>query len=163
MSVWRIMREKFKRLQLVILLLFLSGKMALSCQVPVFRYALERWTPDPYTVKIIPAKADGTLTSAEQDAFDFLTKTQGNADFMPNFLVDVVNPKSDGTQGARLEVYAPQRIRSVPAKPIWEGPFNLENARKLVDSPARRELVKRILSGDSVVWVFMPSGNPRTR
>jgi hypothetical protein len=37
--------------------------------------------------------------------------------------------------------------------PLWSGPLNATTMPPLLDSPARRELLKHILTGDSVVWV----------
>jgi hypothetical protein len=37
----------------------------------------------------------------------------------------------------------------------WQGPFTPDAGRLLLDSPARRELVRRLAGGDSVVWVLL--------
>ncbi|MCJ7752427.1 MAG: hypothetical protein MUQ65_15275, partial [Armatimonadetes bacterium] len=44
-------------------------------------------------------------------------------------------------------------------RPIWSGPLTVSNARMLVDSPARRDIVRRILEGHSAVWVLLESGD----
>ena len=49
----------------------LGTSIVWACQVPVFRYALERWEADGYTVIFTPGKS-GELTAKETEAFDFL-------------------------------------------------------------------------------------------
>lgn len=36
----------------------------MACQVPVFRYALERWSPDDYRIFVI---SDQQLTAQQED------------------------------------------------------------------------------------------------
>jgi hypothetical protein len=41
---------------------------------------------------------------------------------------------------------------------VWAGNLNAEAIRRLVDSPARRELARRLTEGAAAVWVFLESG-----
>ena len=41
----------------------------------------------------------------------------------------------------------------------WSGRLTAENAAALVDSPVRREIARRILDGDSAIWVLLESGH----
>ena len=43
--------------------------------------------------------------------------------------------------------------------PIWQVPATPAHTQYLVESPVRREAIRRILSGDSAVWVMLESGN----
>ena len=52
--------------------------VAEACQVPVFRFALERWEADPYTLTIIPG-ASGELLDKENAVVDFLQSTESEA------------------------------------------------------------------------------------
>jgi hypothetical protein len=45
------------------------------------------------------------------------------------------------------------------AEPAWTGPLAAETVRALVDSPARRELVRRLAAGDSAVWLLLECGD----
>src|SRR5262249_34968989 len=45
--------------------------------------------------------------------------------------------------------------------PAWSGPLGKENGAALVDSPARRELVRRLARGESAVWLLLESGDER--
>ena len=54
--------------------------------------------------------------------------------------------------------------RSGPEElPIWpvvhSGPLDGKIARAIIDSPARQKIAKRLLSGDSSVWVMLESGD----
>jgi hypothetical protein len=42
--------------------------------------------------------------------------------------------------------------------PLWAGRFDA-GCRALVDSPARREIARRLLHGDAVVWVLLEGGD----
>ncbi len=42
---------------------------------------------------------------------------------------------------------------------IWNGKLNSETVKTLPDSPTRSEIGKRILGGDSAVWILLESGN----
>jgi len=42
---------------------------------------------------------------------------------------------------------------------IWSGDLTAETLTRLLDSPVRREIVTRIVKGDSVVWVVVESGD----
>src|SRR6185369_10485372 len=44
------------------------------------------------------------------------------------------------------------------APPFWSGPLSAESIDSLVDSPARREISRRLLMGESAVWVLLESG-----
>jgi len=41
---------------------------------------------------------------------------------------------------------------------VWSGPLD-EAAVALLDSPVRRELARRLISGDSIVWLILESGD----
>jgi hypothetical protein len=59
------------------------------------------------------------------------------------------------SNGARL--FFPAHVRAA-TQPAWSGELTPEIYQSLTDSPARRELAKRILNGDSAVWVIVESG-----
>jgi hypothetical protein len=47
----------------------------------------------------------------------------------------------------------------VPAVDVWSGELSDEIAGRIVESPVRRWLAERLLAGDSVLWVFLESGD----
>ena len=46
-----------------------------------------------------------------------------------------------------------------PARKVWSAPFNTKNVKRLLDSPARRTIGKKILDKEAGVWVLLESGN----
>src|SRR5262249_26472510 len=44
--------------------------------------------------------------------------------------------------------------------PVWTGRLTRPMIQPLLDSPARRELARRLLRGDSAVWILLESGSP---
>ena len=58
-----------------------------------------------------------------------------------------------------MSLHYPGRMRGILTEPIWTGAVTMEHARQVIDSPARRELMRRILQGDSAVWVIVDSGD----
>lgn len=145
--------------------LFVFAGVALACQVPVFRFALERWIPDPYVITAAPGPS-GQFSTDEQAAIEFLKNNQPSVvsagetgGVFANLAVTVATEPAADFPGAKLTVAYPPKMRGFAVKPIWEGALTLENAKRLVDSPARREIVKRLLKGESAVWVMVESGH----
>lgn len=130
----------------------------LACQVPVFRYALERWQADRYDLVI---EAGGDLTPAEQEAVDYLTERATDREMPTNIIVRA--PEAEKSQPASspatMSLHYPGRMRGILTKPIWTGPVTMENAKRVIQSPARTELMRRILSGESAIWVMIESGD----
>jgi hypothetical protein len=149
------------RFFIILSVLLLSG-IAFACQVPVFRFALERWNPDAYGIKVFPGPS-GKFTPDEQAAVDFLTALRqpagADSGVFANLAVETSSEPSSENGGKGLVISYPQKHRGFSFKPIETTALTLENAKRLVDSPARRELVKRLLSGESAVWVLLESGN----
>jgi hypothetical protein len=42
---------------------------------------------------------------------------------------------------------------------VWSGPLEAETVKALVNSPARRELARRLVHGDTAVWLLLESGD----
>ncbi|MBN1419495.1 MAG: hypothetical protein JXP34_12010 [Planctomycetes bacterium] len=60
-------------------------------------------------------------------------------------------------EGARVAVLYPAFLGI--EEPAWEGPLRSLKPDALFDSPARKEIVRRILAGDSAVWLLLESGD----
>ena len=142
------------------ILLIGSVVTVLACQVPVFRYALERWEADRYDLII---EAGGPLSPAEQEAVDYLTERATDREMPTNVIVRSPEPdeKKPGSAAspATMSLHYPGRMRGILTHPIWTGPVTMENAKRVIDSPARKELMRRILSGESAIWVMVESGD----
>jgi hypothetical protein len=131
------------------------------CNIPVFRYALERWASEPYEVLVVhrgplDAQAEAALKELRSspaklgvERVDLGEKPDPAIERMRKGLPDLALPC--------LVIRYPRLGPEVPA--AWAGPLTLENVRAVGDSPARREIVRRILSGESAVWLLLESGD----
>jgi hypothetical protein len=114
----------------------LLATSALACQVPVFRYALDHWEADRYQLEV-PSE------TARDDAM---------ASFFRN-----LGTSSPLNLDARPQAGATDARLLFPRSPAvaWQGVLTPEALRRVTNSPARTELVRRLLSGDSAVWVLI--------
>lgn len=136
-----------------------GGSVLLACQVPVFRYALERWPSDPYEIICVPAQ--GGLKPEEEAALKFLRESTMDEDFPSNITIKVDAEGENNSSVARMDLFYPGKMRGFLTKPIWSGDATVENANKIVKSPIRQELIKRILTGESAIWLLVESGDPK--
>jgi hypothetical protein len=134
------------------------------CNIPVFRYALERWRASPYEA-IVFRRA--TLAEAERALLRELRRSNANIDFREVDLAGVPEAPDAAlwkAQGDRplpwVVVRFPDAGPSFP--PAWAGRLADLRAQGLLDSPARREAARRLLAGDSAVWILLESGRKET-
>ncbi len=133
---------------LAILAVMLCTTAAEACSIPVFRYALDRWPADRFTLEIAPGDA------ADPKVAHFMRNFTDSSP--PNLHIERL--PSDSTD--------PSRLRSPGAhdttRQVWSGTLNESTIKSLSDSPARKEIVRRILAGESVVWVLVTSAKSTT-
>jgi hypothetical protein len=143
---------------------------ALPCKVPVFRYALQHWRPDPYEVVILSRDAlseDAESLVAkmkeklvEPDGFVNLKIVRADVETgeTPERLTEALGPDFlDSIRTPEIVLLYPAGSSSGPL--AWRGPLTTENVGALFDSPARRQITSWILDGESVVWVLVGSGD----
>lgn len=112
------------------------GRDASACTIPVFRFALDRWEADPFRL-VVPAS---WITDREK--VKLLVPLRGNAE--ANLVIEEsADPALD------------HAILKFPhdENALWEGALDEAALAPLLDSPVRKELLRRIVSGQSVVWV----------
>ena len=157
--------------KLAIVAALVLASSAIACQVPVFRYALERWSPDRYklmvlTDKTLPASVLEMITKSVQAKSSTGSTTQ---------LQSTVN----------VEVIDVERTTSAQAKQLWSayrssdpvaiavypdksnlrgtvahvGPVTEDHIRSIVASPAREQIAQRLGQGHSAVWVLLECGD----
>lgn len=134
--------------------------VALACSIPVFRYAIEHWQPDPYQVFVYH---DQELTAEDHELIGWLREQEANGANVEEHLIDMRKPLEPADQARwerlgdvkppRLVVQLPKRIGDGEA-PVSSAPWNREELQSLVRSPKRTELAERLTRGD-VVWVFL--------
>lgn len=148
------------------LILVATASLAIACSVPVFRYALEHWRPDPYVALVFHS---GELTTDQQLVIDSMRPIDAHGNPVTNVRVKVVNIDADTdatTQQIRKDhqsdllpwmvVLSPPKWG--PTQTTWQGEFTADNAAMVMDSPARAHISKRLIEGDSVVWVLLECG-----
>ena len=144
-----------------------TGCPALACDVPVFRYALERWPTAPYELFILHR---GPLSARDSEITEHLSASDEGPSTHANLtihLADMARP--EGAPLVRLweeagEPDLPCLILRYPRESgidriAWSGPLTRESVAALVDSPARRDISRRILEGHSAVWVLLTTGD----
>ena len=171
---------------LVLTIMAVAAPPARACQTPVFRYALEKWPGDYYPLMIYH---DAPLSPDDQAIVDWLDKVQetegsqvsvyvldiskpattqpattqpeqSRADAQRAYLLKKFPPPADLPTPAMVLRYPAQRGPEGAVWPVvYSGRLDGKIARAIIDSPARQKIAKRLLSGDSSVWVLLESGD----
>ena len=150
----------------VTLIVIATASLAIACSVPVFRYALEHWRPDPYVAFVFH---DGDLTPQQQTIAESMQTKSADGSPAANVVVKVVDVSADtdpSTQKIRQEhpsdklpwmvIQSPPKRG--PSQTIWQGELTADNAAMVMDSPARTQVSKRLVDGESVVWILLECG-----
>lgn len=151
----------------VILLALLGGSTALACNIPVFRYALERWSPDQCEVVVFH---DGPLSAEPRQQLDRLRfdSREQPRDYLKITLAGLQDPAAPHQDlwtavkaDAKSLPYAVVRTTLGPGRVVngWHGPLSEVDHAGVIQSPARRELSQRLLAGHAIVWLIIGSGN----
>jgi hypothetical protein len=147
----------------------LAAASARACNVPVFRYALERWRPDPYEVILFHK---GPLTPELEKLVAELRKAGDDAKEPANVEVLTVDLAGEVPEAAR-KLWEAQAKGAIPwmvvrypvtagiEASVWSGTPTPEIVKVLLQSPARREIARRLQKGDSVVWVLLETGDKK--
>ena len=142
-----------------------------ACDVPVFQYALQLWAPDRYEAVVFHR---GELTAAQGRAVAALRQAAdgpGRANLALS-AVDVSDSMTPAIRALWQNLGGPAMPRVVLTLPrrdggraaVWSGPLTTAAARAIVDSPARRQIARRLLDGESAVWVLLECGDrPKDR
>lgn len=143
-----------KRIYLIVIALVAVRLSGEACSVPVFRYALERWAPDIYIARV---ETNKVLTTGQQAAAELMNCFEEESEYRANIVLldDERTNVVRSASGPVLDVSFPRPIDI----PLWKGALTEQNVRALLDSPARREIAKRVLAGDSAVWVLIECGD----
>ena len=141
-----------KRFGFFALVLFGTVNISLGCAVPVFRYALERWVTDPY---IVTVNRGDNLSEDAAKACELLESfSSWDNEAVANVVVRDYKLKD------KVELAAGQMAVHFPyashiEKPILVGEISEKAVKEIVNSPIRAEIAKRLVEGDSAVWVFL--------
>lgn len=132
-----------------------------ACSVPVFQYALAYWSADPYEVIVFHRVA---LSSEEQATMDKLKTASANVVVGTVDLAESPGMEMQKLWESQSESALPWMVVKYPRiseiqGDVWSGVFTAANIDALLDSPARKEITRRILKGETTVWAFLESGD----
>ncbi|MDD2600880.1 MAG: hypothetical protein PHO37_16935 [Kiritimatiellae bacterium] len=154
------------KLQIWAVFLLLTQLSAAACNVPVFRYALERWPVAPYRAVVLK---NSDLSSKERVAFDLLDRASDSQNGVLNLVL--WNPQKEDMLRSGLKEVFPGKLpveatvhlmyplSTGLGKPFWSGKLTKESVAKIRGSVFRDRLVKTILAGASGVFILMESGD----
>jgi hypothetical protein len=156
------MRRPMRASGLALFLAVVAAAPGRVCNIPVFRYALERWPSEPYIALVFHR---GPLDPESEKLLLEVRRTAAN--------LAVEKVEVDGTMDPTVrKVWESQKDQPLPwvsvlypnsdPVPAWSGRLEASSFRALADSPARKEMVKRIMSGESAVWLLVESGDRPT-
>jgi len=128
------------------------ASVALACNIPVFRYALERWKSDAYEIVVMHG---GDLTAEQLAYVDSLDKASAASSGAANITIS----HERGAEATTPQIAVRMSMTSGRMVNHWQGTFEEAKSASLLQSPARMELVKRLLAGDSVVWLLLRSND----
>lgn len=138
------------------LLLLLSTVLtATACEVPVFRFALERWFSEPLMIEVA---ADGPGGPEGEAALRWL-RNQIPGQPKSNVALRFTEPANPGDGRVMMRLLHPA-TRQPGAAPWWEGMMTEDNARDLTGSPLRDTIAAELLDGTSAVWIVVSQGDP---
>ncbi len=153
------------RIGLTVAFLAIFSSMALCCSIPVFRYALEHWKPEPFTVHIVsPTPLNDSQMALIKElkelgrTANMRLKVNDGSKAIPDESESIVQPFRN-RDSAWLVVEMGKKVDGV--SPVaWDGPFTKETIGRLLTSPLRQKISKGLVDQDSVCWVYLESGDP---
>lgn len=146
----------------------ISGLSAHACNVPVFRYALERWYNDPYELIVFHR---GALTAEQAAVVESMKNPPEPSYRYANAAIATVDLDSPDVSDAMKGLYDRLESKTLPCIAVrypgespnrlafWTAPLTMESLAVILDSPARRAIAERILNGESSIFVMLDSGN----
>jgi hypothetical protein len=133
----------------------------------VFRYALERWPADTYRYVVFH---EGPLSDQDKSLVDQLERferigqgrpplqgvTVDVTEDIPELLAPLWHERGDQALPMLLLLPpAPEPSNQV----VWRAPLDQASVQSMLDSPVRREIVRRLTSGHTAVWLLLLSGD----
>lgn len=157
----------------VVLIGLTAASIGQACNIPVFRYALERWKPDSCQVIVFH---DGNLNKSQQAMIRSLNGDLESADMAANgeLLVEDVTAIKNDEHAALWESVRKSSSAKLPHVVVrtklgrgqwinhWQSSLEKAASERLTTSPLREKLRDRLLAGHSIVWVMLKSNNETT-
>lgn len=152
-------------------LIIIIAAPLLACQIPVFRYALERWQADQYQVFVLH---DGSLDAAATAQVKSLQGSNSETPIAANFVVNSLTANEIKDPDLRqiwehhsdpakpmMVVRYPKASKDVSEQIVSVTELSEKNVAIVINSPVRQELSKKMMAGESAVWLFVPCGDSK--
>ncbi len=158
----------------LIFCLALPSLQSLACVIPVFRYALERWQADRYELLVFH---DRELTEEEkkplQGLIDGSVERARGVNVQLRFVHlrdsddrELINFWETNAPSKKAEgepfVFLRAPLKTAESQTLWSGTLSQFLSKEQLQSPTRKELTDRLLTGDSVVWLLAKSNDDAT-
>lgn len=134
-------------LRLCLLLLWAASlwSSAAACSLPVFRYALDRWPADTFRLHVAGTDA------ADPAVAKFLRNYGANSG---------LNLEIARSTEPASKLMRPENTQASDV-PVWSGKVTQPLLESLGDTKTAQEIVRRLLGGESAVWILVESGDPK--
>jgi hypothetical protein len=152
------------RFGLVLFAFLISAPGAQACSVPVFRYALERWTPASLRMLVFHR---GELVKADRERLIKIAETTRAANVriepidlngeVTAELRAVWDQQDKSAKLPRVVLRYPDVTSEVPS--LWTGTLDESQLSTLIQSPARQQLFERLTSGSAAAVLLVLSGD----
>ena len=162
--------RKLKRVAAGVGFILALQAVCAACNIPVFRYALERWRPDNGQIVVFTKSRLTEKQTAKIRAIEGHSSSNGglaNVKVLRHEVgkdqdedLDALWQRMSSADNVRLP-YVVVRSRVAKNKLVnsWRGPLNDFSAPSVLSSPARSEISKRLLTGGSAVWLVIRSSD----
>lgn len=150
--------------------LFVCTAVAVACNIPVFRFALERWKPDSCEVIVFhdqPLTTDDEAVIAELETASLAKGGVSNLNIIRCDLRTSEDQELDSLWLTTKEKASAQ-LPFVVARSLkgqnktinhWHGTLPQVKSSGMLASPARMELTKRLQNSDAIVWLVLKSSS----
>lgn len=138
-------------------------RIILGCNIPVFRYALERWEPSEYILDIYH---ESDFSREEEKLVSRLQENSRSGGGLLNILVNISKPDAVHFDPGLLPklpgmvLYFPDD--TARSNPIWAGDLDRGNIDRIIDSPARRRAREELQNGKTALFLVLSSSSGET-
>ena len=141
-----------------VMLILPIGPAILGCNIPVFRYALERWEPSPYLLEVYHEEP---LAPGEEQLLSELREKSTMEGGQLNIQVNLSSTEAEHFD-SQIVPALPAMVLFFPddssrLNPIWSGSLDQENIDRLYDSPARRRIREALQQGRTSLFLILSS------
>ena len=162
-------RGKFlRRAALLTVAVLAAVAPARACDTPVYRYAMTNWQADAFEAFVFHR---GPLDEPTKAAMTRL-ESVANGEVPINLMATAIDVDGDmaGPIGEIWQWQKPSRMPWLVVMPplgplpdersLYAGPLEVSAVEALADSSARRDIARRLRSGDAIVWVLLAGKDP---